>query len=68
MRLNAFLERELDRYHTIGHTFFMAKLLTPDTLMRVWDRQVLPTLSEYFFDQPDVAASLNPRRFWPSLE
>jgi hypothetical protein len=67
VRLNDFLEKELDRYHTIGHTFFMAPLFTADTLVRVWKRQIFPTLAEYFFDQPEQLEALVPERFWPSI-
>ncbi len=66
--LNKLLEKELDRYHTIGHTFFMAKLFTADTLERVWKRQVLPMLAEYFFDQPDLLDQISLERFWPSVQ
>jgi 5-methylcytosine-specific restriction endonuclease McrBC GTP-binding regulatory subunit McrB len=67
VRLNDFLEKALDRYHTIGQTFFMAPLFTADTLVRVWKRQIFPTLAEYFFDQPEQLEALVPERFWPSI-
>jgi 5-methylcytosine-specific restriction protein B len=65
--LNAELTQQLDRHHTIGHTFFMVDHMTPTVLWRTWLHKIGPLLEEYFFDQPDVAASFDPARFWPEL-
>ena len=63
--LNAALEEQLDRHHTIGHTFFMASPMTPQELQRVWTRKVGPLIEEYFFDQPDIAREFTLERYWP---
>lgn len=65
VELNGRLEKLLDRHHTIGHSFFMRRQMTPDALRQTWRRQLGPLLEEYFFDQPDVAASLKFEDFWP---
>jgi len=67
-KLNERLESELDRHHTIGHTFFMAKDLTPERLQKIWDRKLGPLIDEYFFDQPDIAGEFSPGDFWSELE
>jgi hypothetical protein len=64
-KLNDELESELDRHHTIGHSFFMEPRYSYDDLRRTWERQVGPLLEEYFFDQPDVAKGYSWLNFWP---
>lgn len=66
-KLNHDLTETLDRHHTIGQAFFMKPVLTKDGLRRIWTRQLGPLLEEYFFDQPDVAATFVPENYWPSL-
>jgi 5-methylcytosine-specific restriction endonuclease McrBC GTP-binding regulatory subunit McrB len=66
-KLNEALEKELDRHHTIGHAFFMAKTMTPQRLGRVWDHKIGPLIEEYFFDRPDLAAGFVPASYWSSL-
>jgi MoxR-like ATPase len=66
-RLNQRLQELLDRHHTIGHSFFMADPMTAQRLRAVWRRQLAPLLEEYFFDQPDIAATLRVEEFWPSV-
>jgi len=56
-KLNARLEEDLDRHHTIGHTFFMQNQMTGKRLKQIWLRKIGPLIEEYFFDQPDLAAS-----------
>lgn len=63
--LNAALEEQLDRHHTIGHSFFMASPMTHQELVRIWTRKVGPLIEEYLFDQPDVARDFALERFWP---
>jgi 5-methylcytosine-specific restriction enzyme B len=67
-QLNAELTAQLDRHHTIGHTFFMTSPMTPDVILRAWQRKIGPLIEEYFFDQPDVAQSFEPSRYWPELQ
>jgi 5-methylcytosine-specific restriction protein B len=66
--LNEELRKNLDRHHTVGHTFFMVNPLTADELLRIWKRKIEPLIEDYFFDQPDVAKSFEPGRFWPELQ
>ena len=66
-KLNAKLTDALDRHHTIGHTFFMNDPMTPARLRHVWSHKIRPLIEEYFFDQPDLAATFALRDFWPSL-
>jgi 5-methylcytosine-specific restriction enzyme B len=65
--LNERLSGELDRHHTIGHTFFMKDPMTARSLERVWKRQIQPLIEEYFFDQPNIAQEFALEQFWPSL-
>jgi hypothetical protein len=65
--LNTALEGELDRHHTIGHTFFMKSGLDRRALIAIWERKVYPLIEEYFFDQPDIAREFKFARFWPEL-
>jgi 5-methylcytosine-specific restriction enzyme B len=64
-KLNAELRAQLDRHHTIGHSFFMRNLFTTDHLRRTWDRQIRPLLEDYFFDQEDLVDQFKLERFWP---
>ena len=64
-KLNDLLEKQLDRHHTIGHSFFMEPTFGYADLQRVWDRQIHPLVEEYFFDQPDVAKEYTLESFWP---
>jgi len=63
-KLNEALRQKLDRHHLIGHTFFMADSMTPVRLRRTWDHKIQPLIEEYFFDQPDVAATFQAGEFW----
>jgi hypothetical protein len=66
--LNTMLTELLDRHHTIGHTFLMAPSgMTPTQLRQTWDRQILPLIEEYLFDQPDMLGEFRLERFWPSV-
>src|SRR4029434_10389659 len=67
-KLNAALKQKLDRHHLIGHTFFMAGTMTPNRLRHTWDHKIQPLIEEYFFDQPDVAATFQAGEFWSLTE
>ena len=41
--------------------------MTPSRLKHVWAHKISPLIEEYFFDQPDLAATFALRDFWPSL-
>jgi 5-methylcytosine-specific restriction protein B len=64
-QLNARLTEQLDRHHTIGHSFFMQTQFRPADLLRVWTHQIVPLLEEYFFDEPDIANEFALESFWP---
>jgi hypothetical protein len=64
-KLNEELRAQLDRHHTIGHSFFMRDLFTADHLRRTWDRQIRPLLEDYFFDREDLVDQYTRERFWP---
>ncbi len=66
IRLNEVLETELDRHHTIGHSFFMRELMDGATLRQIWTRRVYPLIEEFFFDQPDLAKEFSLEKFWPN--
>ncbi len=65
--LNAALAGDIDRHHTVGHSFFMRKDLTPESLREIWKRRIFPLVEEYFFDQPDLAKEYTFDRFWPGV-
>ncbi|MEK0267137.1 DUF3578 domain-containing protein [Stenotrophomonas rhizophila] len=64
-RLNGHLTRDLDRHHTIGHSFFMRNDMSPKVLREVWMRKLLPLIEEYYYDQPDGMGSLSVNQLWP---
>ena len=63
--LNNQLAEYLDRHHAVGHTFFMGETFARSDLERVWKRQILPLVEEYFFDQPDIVETFTLQNFWP---
>ncbi|AWH31762.1 DUF3578 domain-containing protein [Stenotrophomonas sp. SAU14A_NAIMI4_8] len=64
-RLNDHLTRDLDRHHTIGHSFFMRNDMSPKVLREVWKRKLLPLIEEYYYDQPDGIGALSVNQLWP---
>ncbi|MGW8465917.1 MrcB family domain-containing protein [Pseudomonas sp. CLCA07] len=64
IHLNKMLETELDRHHTIGHTFFMRERMDALTLRQIWNRRVYPLIEEFFFDQPELAKEFRVEKFW----
>lgn len=66
-RLNATLEQLLDKHHTVGHTFFMAKVFSPTALRIAWKRKIRPLIEEYFFDRAAELKMFELEAFWPSL-
>ncbi len=63
--LNNQLAEYLDRHHAVGHTFFMDETFSRSDLERVWKRQILPLIEEYFFDQPDIVETFTLQSLWP---
>lgn len=64
-RLNEHLTRDLDRHHTIGHSFFMREDMSPKVLREVWMRKLSPLIEEYYYDQPDGMGALSVDQLWP---
>jgi len=64
-KLNADLTEQIDRHHTIGHSFFMRHLFTPAHLRRTWERQIKPLLEDYFFDREDLVDQFKREAYWP---
>lgn len=52
MCLNEYLEREIDRDHRIGHSYFI-KIRTIRELKDLWFTQIKPLLLEYFYGKDD---------------
>ncbi|MGH2549612.1 MAG: McrB family protein [Thermomicrobiales bacterium] len=67
VELNRQLELNLDRHHTIGHTFFMRDRMDARELRRIWTRRVFPLIEEFFFDQPEQVKDFTVERFWPGV-
>jgi hypothetical protein len=65
-KLNADLTELLDRHHTIGQSFFMAKSYDRKRLERTWWRQIVPLIEDYLFDQPDLVADFTLEKYWPT--
>jgi len=63
--LNAALTSDIDRHHTVGHSFFMREDISNAQLRKIWERRIYPLIEEYFFDQPDLAKAYTFQRFWP---
>ena len=66
-KLNETLRNDLDRHHTIGHSFFIEKHLTKEKLKNVWVQEIFPLIEEYFFDDDDKTAEYSLKIFWPSV-
>lgn len=66
--LNEELARQLDRHHTIGHTYLMDERgMTYGRLNQIWLRQLHPLIEEYLFDLPDELSHFSLETFWPSV-
>ena len=63
--LNQRLKDDIDRHHTIGHSFFVSNVMTLSVLQAVWDHELLPLIEDYFFDQPDKVSEYSFDSFWP---
>ena len=66
-KLNTTLRNDLDKYHMIGHSFFIAKHFTKERLKDVWSQEIFPLIEEYFFDDEDKTAEYSLKTFWPSV-
>jgi hypothetical protein len=66
-KLNAKLAEDVDRHHTIGHSYVLHRVMTAATLREVWEQEIFPLIEDYFFDRPDKAAEYDIKGFWPSV-
>lgn len=66
-KLNERLARDVDEYHTIGQTYFMAQNFTSELLCATWRRKLKPLIQEYFLDQPDLGSTYILSEFWPEV-
>jgi 5-methylcytosine-specific restriction endonuclease McrBC GTP-binding regulatory subunit McrB len=66
-KLNEKLRNELDRHHTIGHSFFIHKRMTKEKLRNIWNQEIFPIIEEYFFDDDKQTAEYSLNAFWPSV-
>jgi len=48
----------------IGHSYFMEKDMTTNTLDRIWRTKLVPLLEEYYFDAPDELADFQTLVKW----
>ena len=66
-KLNAKLVEDIDRHHTIGHSYVLHRVMNAATLREVWDQEIFPLIEDYFFDRPDKVAEYDVSGFWPSV-
>ncbi len=68
--LNEKLKFDIDRHHTIGHSFFVDKIdkiMDRERLRKVWEQQLYPLIEDYFFDRPDKLLEYELTRFWENV-
>jgi 5-methylcytosine-specific restriction protein B len=66
-KLNTKLLEDVDRHHTIGHSYFLNQSMTPERLKDVWEHEILPLIEDYFFDRPDKVEEYRFEDFWPNV-
>ncbi len=66
-KLNAKLVEDIDRHHTIGHSYVLHGEMNSATLREVWDQEIFPLIEDYFFDRPDKVAEYDVSDFWPNV-
>lgn len=66
-KLNNQLQLDIDRHHTIGHSYFLNTMMTPEHLRDVWRHEIFPLIEDYFFDRPDKADEYTFDLFWPDV-
>ncbi|MBN8724334.1 MAG: DUF2461 family protein [Acidobacteria bacterium] len=56
-RLNQQLTKHgINQQYHIGHSHFMSRSINFNELRLIWDFSILPTIEEYFFNQPELLA------------
>ena len=63
--LNKRLAYDIDRHHTIGHSFFVSNVMNWPTLENIWHHELMPLIEDYFFDQPEKVSEYTFDSFWP---
>lgn len=64
-RLNAAIEARMgDAHHGVGHSYFMKSRIDSQSLRAIWERQVKPLLSEYFYSNREVLDDFKINTFW----
>lgn len=63
--LNQKLKEDIDRHHTIGHSYFLQKNMSDVVLGNIWEQEILPLIEDYFFDRPDKVDEYSFSNFWP---
>jgi len=66
-KLNSKLIEDIDRHHTIGHSYVLHQQITSTVLREVWDQEIFPLIEDYFFDRPDKVDEYIVKDFWPSV-
>jgi 5-methylcytosine-specific restriction protein B len=66
VKLNQQLMNDIDRHHTIGHSYFIHKSMSFSKLREVWKHEILPLIEDYFFDQPSKVNEYRLEVFWPN--
>ncbi|MBM4077310.1 MAG: AAA family ATPase, partial [Planctomycetes bacterium] len=66
-KLNEQLLSDLDRHHTIGHSYFLHRQMSASHLRDVWDQEIFPLIEDYFFDRPHKAAEYQFSGYWPNV-
>jgi hypothetical protein len=64
--LNGKLLEDIDRHHTIGHSYFLHRKMNRSVLEGIWNQEVFPLIEDYFFDRPDKAGEYTFESFWPN--
>lgn len=65
-KLNQKLLEDVDRHHTIGHSYLLQKTMNGAVLRDVWEQEMFPLIEDYFFDRPEKAAEYQFDMFWPN--
>lgn len=57
-KVNEIVTTELGKHYAVGHTYFMKKDMTFDTLQDIWRYSIAPLMDEYFFNNDGLRQSL----------
>lgn len=54
-----------EKGYEIGHSYFMRDKMDRRTLQVIWERQIIPLISDYFSDRWEVIETYQLGTFWP---